>query len=675
MPFFCAFNSSGFIISAHMTNSSPLYLGIDTGGTFTDGVLLDPQLRQVVKKIKAPTTHFDLRICISEVLEKLVPPDPSRISLVSLSTTLATNAIAEGKRKPVALMLLGYDEELVYNYNFHKGFSTKQYFFISGRHDLDGVEQMPLDEEALLNTAAMVQKDVEAFAVASYAGPIDSSHEIRAEQILTKTFGLPVVQAHHLSTELDSIRRATTASLNASLLSNLQEFLAAVSAMLAQKGVYCPVLMVRGDASLVRSEFALHRPVEAIHSGPATSAIGGQFLAGVDEALVVDIGGTTTDISFVSAGKVQIQDHAATIGDYRTCVKTIQARSLGLGGDSLVHFDHWQALSLGPERVIPLSRMCSQYPEVKRDLLGWLHGNSDLPYSERLEYWMLRREPLRPIQDERTRQAIELLKSGPRRVADLLRQVGARSAIQLSVQDLINAEVIDRVGLTPTDLLHLTGEFALWDAEGAERVVEVAARQLHLSPKDFIQRIFGLITRQIAAEIIEFLSGKLVYDRTSRIEKHDLGGWLFDESLAGKDPILGCNIFLKVPLIGIGAPAHAFLPAVAEVLGTEILLPEHYEVANAVGTVVGNVVIQEKGEVFPHTSGAAVLGYFARIGNSQVKFRSFDEALAYARQAITSLVGEQAKAAGAVDFEVECQERFIWDGMVDLNAWAVGKPA
>ena len=138
---------------------------------------------------------------------------------------------------------------------------------------------------------------MDALAVASYAGPMNSSHEQRAAEILRQMTGLPVVQAHHLSSELDSIRRATTASLNAALLSNLHDFLEAVQSMAARHGLKCPIMLVRGDGSIVKAEFARQRPVEMVHSGPATSALGGQFLAGVEKALVVDMGGTTTDLT------------------------------------------------------------------------------------------------------------------------------------------------------------------------------------------------------------------------------------------------------------------------------------------------------------------------------------------------------------------------------------------
>jgi N-methylhydantoinase A/oxoprolinase/acetone carboxylase beta subunit len=646
--------------------TAPLFLGIDTGGTFTDGVLLDPQTRQVVRSVKELTTHHDLKICIANVLDKLAPEDPACVSLVSLSTTLATNAIAEGKRRPVALFLLGYDAALVHDFNFQEQFGTHHYYFIRGRHTLDGVEQEKLDEAALARVANEVKDKVDALAVSSYAGPRNASHEERAAEILSNLTGLPVVQAHHLSRELDSIRRATTASLNASLFSNTQEFLNAVQAMLAQRGIHCPVMIVRGDGSIVKADFARKRPVEIIHSGPATSAIGGQFLANSDTSLVIDIGGTTTDIALIDHGRVQIEENAATVGPYRTCVKTIKVRSFGLGGDSLIRFDRWKTLSVGPERVIPLSYLCYEYPHIRQDLQDWLAQKKDLVYSDRLEYWVLRRQPARhmhSLRSERTRRALELLSEGPVLLAKLLRQVGAVSPVQLHMDDLVNQEVIQRAGFTPTDLLHVSGEFAPWDAGIARLIATAAARIWHEDAAAFVQRV-----KQV-------LSDRPLSDASLSLRKDNLDRWLYNESLQAQDAYLGCNIFLKIPIVGIGAPAGSFLPAVAQALGTRIILPQHFEVANAVGTVVGSVMVQQHAEVSPHITGTVITGYYARVASQTDEFERFDQALAFARQQLTGWVTAEAASAGAESPVVDCQEtELIAGAMVSLTAYAVGKP-
>ncbi len=655
--------------------SSSLYLGIDTGGTYTDGVLLDPLTRQVVHSVKVLTTHQDLRLCISEVLDRLVPADASIIALVSLSTTLATNAIAEGKRKPVALLLLGYDPQLVHTFKFQKQFGTPYYFFVEGKHDTRGVQEMPLDESAILGIAQEMKGKVDAFAVSAYAGPMNASHEQRAAELLSHQTGLPVVQAHHLSSGLDSIRRATTASLNASLLSNAQDFLSAVVEMVEKKGIHCPVSMVKGDGSLVNVEYARTHPVEIIHSGPATSAVGGHFLAGIETALVIDIGGTTTDIALVDQGRVQILEQAATVGPYRTCVRTVKVRSFGLGGDSRISFDRWGGLSVGPERVLPLSSLCSQHPNMKQELVEWLQQKKDIHYSDQIECWMLRKEPARPFADERTRKAIDLLRNGPQLLPRLLKQAGARSLVNIDADELVKQEVVYRAGLTPTDLLHLTGEFAPWDKEIARVVTEAVARIWNEQPEAFIQRVKRWMTHRMAAEVIEFLSSQPLSRPAYHAAGNSLDRWLYEEALSSADPYLGCNIFLKIPLVGIGAPAEVFLPPVAEALGTEIHLPSHYEVANAVGTVVGNVMVRKEGEVYPCVDGMYISGYFGRVDGHQHKYERFEEALEFVRTALKSEVLEQTRAAGAGEVTVDVKESAILEGLVRVTAWGMGRPA
>jgi N-methylhydantoinase A/oxoprolinase/acetone carboxylase beta subunit len=560
----------------------------------------------------------------------------------------------------------------VHKFKFQQQVGTGLYIFIDGRHDLNGVEKIPLATAEVHRIAAELQGIVDAFAISSYAGPANSSHEARAAEIVSEISALPVVQAHHLSSELDSIRRATTASLNASLLSNLHELLDAVQEMLAKKGVHCPTMMVRGDGSIVGDQFARSRPVEMIHSGPATSAIGGQYLAGINTALVIDVGGTTTDIALVDRGSVQLQENAATVGSFRTCVKTIKARSFGLGGDSLIAFDHRRNLSIGPDRVVPISRLCSLYPQIKHELLGRLRQKQELLYSDQLEYWILRREPKRPVEIKIVGMIIESLRKEPQSGRDLKKRVGPIAPFL--IRELVDLEIIDRSGLTPTDLLHVTGEFMPWDRESAEWVTKLAARNWDESAASFIQRVRKAMAHRIVAEIIQFLSEKPLSQPGYWKNNHSLDRWLYDESLFKQDAYLGCNIFLKTPIVGIGAPAKSFLPQVADALGTSVTFPEHYEVANAVGTVVGNVIIQHEGEVFPCVEGSAITGYFARAARMQQKFSGFDQAVAFAREMLTQQVASDIELAGAEPARVEFKEEKIWEGMARLAAWAVGKP-
>lgn len=649
------------------------HIGIDTGGTFTDGVLFDPLRREVVRSLKVLTTHYDLTRCIAQALDGLLPGEPGSVGLVSLSTTLSTNAIAEDKRGPVGLLLLGYDPELIKRFQFGRQFSTSAYAFIDGVHDMSGMEQIPLDEATVRQATSELSERAEALAVVSYSAPFNADHEGRAAELAMQSApGLPVVQGHHLSSQLNSIWRASTAALNASLLGEASRFLEAILVCLRERKIDSPVAIVRGDGSLAKADFVRHRPIEIIHSGPATSAIGGKFLAGVERALVIDMGGTTTDMAVVQGDKMEVIENGSTVGNYRTCIRTIRSHSFGLGGDSLIRFDPWRRLDVGPERVLPLALFCYEFPELRGDVLSRCEPGNRVRYEDSLEYWVLRRSPRHAPEDERTREMLRLLEKGPAHMRSLLKGLGVRSPRLIGAGELVSQGVIERVGLTPTDILHVTGEFTAWDGVAARGAVQAAARLWDEGADDFARRVKAVITRVMAAEIVQFQSSRSLSAIGAR-HGEELDRWLFNESLEPDHPVLGCQLRLKMPIVGIGAPAPAFLPAVAEAFDTELILPSHYAVANAVGAVVGNVAARREGEVAPSLTGSVIGGYAARLDGRQRIFSSYEEAIAFCAEEAARLAEQEARDAGAQATQVEVRAEQIWDGMGHVTAWAVGK--
>ena len=649
-----------------------LVLGIDTGGTYTDGVLLDYRTRQVVATTKTLTTRHDLAICILNALDALLPEDRSRIKLVSISTTLATNAIAEGKGRPVALFLLGYDPDLVRRFKFEASFATPRFEYIRGGHDLLGQEQAALDLGTLLEKAAALKDQVEAFAVSGYFSPFNSSHEERAYQALTDATGLPVILGHQLSSRLNSVERATTASLNASLLPILQEFIQAMRSALDRRGVNAPVMIMRGDGALMGAAMANRRPVETVHSGPAASAIGAHFLTGVDKALVIDIGGTTTDIAVLDAGRVAIREDGTAVGPYRTAVRAAHIRSIGLGGDSLIAFDVEDRLIIGPVRVTPISYLAHANPQVAQDLGRLAHRLHRRPTPDHIEYWFLQREPQHFVQNGRARQVVEMLRQGPISLPRILDRLGLYHPLQFDGQSLINQEIIGRAALTPTDLLHLTGEYAPWDAGAAGIAAGLLSRLQGWTVGELIQRAKDQIAEQIVAEVVSFITGQKLERLPAYTPINDLGLWLFKESLEDKNPYLGSHITLKMPIIGIGAPAGIFLPRAAQLLGTEMITPQHFQVANAVGAVAGGIMVSQEAWIFPQLRGLHVIGYYAQAGAQRQCFPKSEEASAYARKVIGEQAVAEARQAGAVEVHLEFEQ--IPDGAESyrLLARAIG---
>lgn len=651
-----------------------LVLGIDTGGTYTDGVLLDSLTREVLSTTKTITTHHDLQECILRALDAILPDDPGSIKLVSISTTLATNAIAEGKGRPVALLLLGYDPELIQRFSLASHFATRRFDYLPGGHTLTGEEAQPLDLDALRRVVKAHEQEVEAFAVSGYFSPFNPEHELRAEATIAELVSAPVVLGHQLSTKLNSVQRAATASINAALLSILQNFIHSMHAALQARNIQAPLMIMRGDGALMNGQVASQRPVETVHSGPAASAIGARFLAQLDSALVIDIGGTTTDLAIIDQGRVNISEKGTSVGEHSTAIRAARVRSIGLGGDSLLDINVEDRLLVGPERVVPLAYLSQQNEHVARSVRTLAFGATKRPSVDYLHYWFLNREPIKPLENRRAEKLIEMLREHPLPLPTILERLEVMHPIQLGGTALIREEIIGRAALTPTDLLHVTGEYAPWDREAAEIAARFFARLKQISWEELDTRVKRLISERIMEEVITFISDQAIDRRGYLSKPHALGEWLVEESLYARNPYLGCSIHLKIPMIGIGAPAGIYLPAVAELLGTDLILPRHYQVANAVGAVSGSVMSTHEAWVLPAMRGMNIVGFYVQIGEERQRFNRVEPAIEYAERKLESIAREAALQAGAKDMLVEIEHLGEGAESYRIRATAIGTP-
>lgn len=232
-------------------------LGIDTGGTYTDAVLIEQPAECILAYAKALTTYQDLslgiRTAIRTVLdERNHAAKPAEIELVGLSTTLATNAIVEGHGGRVCLLLLGYDPDLVQKYGFTQDFVTPDVVYIRGGHNEAGEETDPLDETAVREAILSGRDRVDAFAVSGFFSVRNPAHELRVralvEELTERSDGLatPVTCGHELTSQLNSIRRATTTVLNARLIPLLRDLILTVRQTLDDVGIAAPLMIVKG---------------------------------------------------------------------------------------------------------------------------------------------------------------------------------------------------------------------------------------------------------------------------------------------------------------------------------------------------------------------------------------------------------------------------------------------
>lgn len=663
-------------------SSRKLVLGIDTGGTYTDGVLLDYESREVLATHKSLTTKRDFAIGIERVIEGIAIEDPEVIRMVSVSTTLATNAIAEGKGKRVALLLIGYDPELISSFNMSGRFATPNFYYFKGGHDLYGREKAELDLKGILDKVNQVKGKVDAIAVSSYFSPLNPEHENRVCEAVSRICDLPVVLGHQLSTRLGSVERATTAALNASLLAVLQDFVIAVRRAMEHREIEAPLMMVRGDGTLMSDEFASRTPVETIHSGPAASAIGGRFLSGLDDALVLDVGGTTTDLALIEAGEVTVSDEGATVGDYETAVSAADLFSVALGGDSHITLGREGHLMLGPERVLPLSHLAADHSGVKNRLRAlsrraWAEASPDW-----LEYWYLLREPgdETVLDSSHARKLVAFLRSGPKPVPEIVEHLDVLHIAQIGAEELWRQEILGKSGLTPTDLLHVESRYAPWEVEAADLALQVFSHYQFKEPDEIREGVWRRAVEMIVHAVVTFLSKQTLTPptKTRREGEDNIGRWFFYHSIYGTHPHLETLFRLREPIVGIGAPAEFFLEKVAQVFDAELVLSEHHAVANALGAVAGSVMVVEEVLVYPRLdqSGLEVMGYYVQTSEDRKDFdeEELDASLAYAKELAHERALSAAVRSGADNPEVIVTMETEGLDTYRIRAKAMGNP-
>lgn len=188
-------------------------IGIDTGGTYTDAVIIDTADHSVVAAAKSITTRGDLSIGVIESLDKTLLAAADRVScqdirLVSLSTTLATNALVEGKGSAVAVVLVGFDDKMLERSELQKAIPTAHIIRIAGGHKYDGTEQDELDTAALLAALDSCRDKVDAYAVAAVYSVRNDSHERKVQQFIREHTGCPVTASCELSAALNDASSA-----------------------------------------------------------------------------------------------------------------------------------------------------------------------------------------------------------------------------------------------------------------------------------------------------------------------------------------------------------------------------------------------------------------------------------------------------------------------------------
>lgn len=624
-----------------------LRLGIDTGGTYTDAALLAGG--DVVAKSKSLTTRYDLiegiRSSLTAVLAERRPDD---VSLVSLSTTLATNAIVEGHGARAALLLVGYQQSQLKLAHLNEATRDVPVVFISGGHDAGGQEKRPLDLQAAATELSKLTAVVDAIAVSSMFSVRNSEHEVAIRDLIGRTSGIPVTCGHELSAALDAPRRALTALINAKLIPLIEELISATRLTLEEFGIDAPLMVVRGDGSLVSADFAETCPVETILSGPAASVIGAQYLANYNDMIVSDIGGTTTDVALITGGEPRLSVDGASVNGWRTMVKAVQIETHALGGDSEIQFDRpRRRFSIGPNKVTPLCMLASRYPAIVDDLSSFV----DEPWikTNMAKFILLKRDPGDLKLTAQQRSMVQQVAEHPRSMQSIF----AERHFSLALRRLIEMGVLTIAAFTPTDAAHVCSWDDRWDSRAATLGATLLSRysKYNLGAEwsdecKFCESILAQVTQEsalcIATSAINEMNG--VFGQTLHAKQRSL----LQQMFRGGSDMLSLRAGLSLPVVGIGAPALRFYPAMADYLDVEVDVPEHAEVANAVGAVVG-VVKQLIQITITPISGRRVM---VHAPEQQREFDTLEPAAEWASQIAGQLALKKAESAGGSQITV-----------------------
>ncbi|MCE5241076.1 DUF1638 domain-containing protein [bacterium] len=650
-------------------------LGIDAGGTYTDCVLYDLDHRRVIAKAKAITTHHNLMLGIDEGLQALTLPDPAAVRVVALSTTLATNSIVEGKGgRPGAIIMSPLSAP-------GQDINWRPLRHVAGAMDIRGDELEPPDRDEIAQAVRdLLTEGVDAFAVSGYASVRNPGHELLVREVIRAHCSLPVICGHELSQRLDYLARANTAILNARLLSVIGKLLEAVKQSLAGLGIAAPVMVVKGDGSLINEQTARERPVETVLSGPAASVSGARHLTDITEGLVFDMGGTTTDSAVLSQGMARLHPEGALVGGWRTSVEAAQINTIGLGGDSHIAFNADRDLLIGPRRVLPVCYLMAQNPQLVPSLRRidprFITNRTS---SQPLEFFRLGRDHEDAPLPERDLRMVAALQEGPLSREDLARRLGLVEASLLRTAHLEDLGFVQRSSLTPTDLLHVTGEFTHWDVAAARLALDIFAELYGADPDEIIERARDEIVRRLCLQLVRHVADRDLGPAGAGAGP-GMAEYLLD--LALSDSATGplqLTFTYNDTIVALGAPVHPFFPEVARRLNARLVIPEHAEVANAIGAVASEVVVREKTVVRPGELSAYVV--HSRQGKRE--YEKLETALEAAKQEARELAVERASRSGAASpklrLDVDERRGLLADGQEELievviEATASGRP-
>lgn len=651
-----------------------LGIGIDTGGTCTDAVIYDLNTREILGSGKALTTKSHLETGIANALDCLPENLVKQADFLALSTTLATNACVENKGARAKLLMIGFDQSMIEHLkNIYASYGFRdltQFIILDAKVENLFPDAFDPDWDDLRKKAPEYFSDCDSVGIVQKHPLANGGRfELTARQILKDALSVPVTIAYDISNEVDILKTCAGTMLNARLIPLISEFMEAVHHVMTDRSLNIPLSIVRSDGTLMSEEMAKTYPVETLLCGPAASVIGGSELSHEDSGIVVDMGGTTTDIALVHFREPVLAKNGIHIGQWKTMVQGLYVDTFGLGGDTAVRYKN-NHVYLDTIRVIPISILASQYEHILPTLRNL--AENQISHSRWIhEFYVLQKDisEKKGYTDEEQKLCV-LLKEGPLITLDLAAKMKI-DPYHLPSQRLEQDGIVMKSGLTPTDMMILKGDFQKYDSAAAS----VALQCLAPNVSDALELIPDLVYEMVIRRMYQNL-GRIILQQQYPEKKM----FFQNEYLT---PMLDCfytqakastehpestsrdatlSLSTPLPLIGVGAPIHVFLPRVAKLLHTRAIVPEYAGVANALGAATSRKVTRCDLTVKVEYDGLTFMGYSVFENGKKHLSKNRDKMVTLGKEILTHNIRKRALLQGLGDnphIEISMEENRI----------------
>ncbi len=405
---------------------------------------------------------------------------------------------------------------------------------------------------------------------------------------------------------------------------------------MTERGINARLLMLKCDGSVIGIKDALQRPIETIFSGPAASLVGASYLSGLQTCAVVDVGGTSTDISSIYMGVPDLSDDGAIVGGWKTRVRAIRMETTATGGDSHV----WtvdRGLHLGPRRVMPLAVAAAQYQDFLNTLKRTpIPAREDLGENIQPTKFFVRSGYTAGEISKVESEVLGVIGDEPVSVNDIKTLI-RKDLHPQTLDSLIKKRLIQAIGFTPTDALHVLGEYTAWNEEASRIGAERLARLMRMTPHEFCTSVKKKVARNMSLHLLSYILQGVPHTAIEQI---------LDGNYQAK-------FKLGVPVVLLGGPVRSHRKELEEFIDAEIIVPEHAEVGNAAGALAGKGIKRVEILIRPASLMSPEKDFLVFAPGSRQRFDVYTEALNVATELGKKLVEDYMKECGLSGDQVE----------------------